>query len=240
MNLVTPQIGFDRFVQLDWALMALQVGAGSAALADLNALVGERLAGVDSRRKTVDILKRLWINPFPQSDDFVRRGLLLHRELGEAAALPLIWGVSISTYPFFGKVSELMGRLFALQGDCSIPEVQRRSAELYGDRDGITRAVSRIIQTQTSWNVLQRVEGTKRLIKSPAAVVSNDQLTAWLIEGAIRYIRKPVSVPTLQSLAVLFPFSLGRPLAYVVSNSHTLELQSAGSSDQFVSLRVTI
>jgi hypothetical protein len=240
MNSTAPQIGFDRFVQLDWAFMALQVGAGAAALDELNDLVGARFAGVDSRRKTVDILKRLWINPFPQSEKFVQRGLVLHRELGEVAALPLIWGASISAYPFFGKVSELMGRLFALQGDCSIPEVQRRSAEIYGDRDGITRAVSRIIQTQTNWNVIRRVEGSKRLIKSPPAVVSNDELTAWLIEAAVRYIGKPVSVPTLQSLVVLFPFSLIQPLAYVVSNSAHLELRSEGPSNQFVALRATI
>ena len=220
--------------------MALQVGAGAATLGELNDLIGARFVGVDSRRKTVDILKRLWINPFPQSEKFVQRGLALHRELGEAVALPLTWGVSISAYPFFGKVSELMGRLFALQGDCSIPEVQRRSAEIYGDRDGITRAVSRIIQTQTSWNVIQRVEGSKRLIKSPPVVVANDKLTAWLIEAAVRYICKPVSVPTLHSLAVLFPFSLVQPLAYVVWNSPTLELRSEGSSNQFVALRVTI
>lgn len=220
--------------------MALQVGAGAAALDDLNNLVSARFAGVDSRRKTVDILKRLWINPFPQSEKFVQRGLVLHRELGEAAALPLIWGASISAYPFFGKVSELMGRLFALQGDCSIPEVQRRSAEIYGDRDGITRAVSRIIQTQTSWNVIQRVEGSKRLIKSPPMVVSNDELTAWLIEAAIRYVGKPVSVPNLLSLPVLFPFSLTQPLAYVASNSPSLELRSDGPSNQFIALYATI
>lgn len=220
--------------------MALQVGAGAAALDELNDLVGTQLGGAESRRKTVDILKRLWISPFPTSETFVERGIVLHRELGEVAALPLIWGASISTYPFFGKVSELMGRLFSLQGDCSILEVQRRNAEIYGDRDGITRAVNRVIQTQTSWNVIQRIESSKRLIKSPSVVVSNDELTAWLIEAAVRYIGKPVSVPTLQSLAVLFPFSLVQSPAYVVSNSAHLELRSEGPNTQFAALRAML
>lgn len=77
----------------------------------------------------------------------------------------------------------------------------------------------------------------KRLLKSSQLVVSNDELTAWLIEAAVRYIGKPVSVPTLQSMAVLFPFSLVQSLAYIVSNSAHLELRSEGLSNQFVGLR---
>ena len=64
-------------------------------------------------------------------------------------------------------------------------------------------------------------------------------LTAWLIEAAVRYAGKPVSVPGLQSLPVLFPFNLTRPLAYVVSNSPNLDLRSEGPSNQFVALRNT-
>jgi hypothetical protein len=38
----------------------------------------------------------------------------------------------------------------------------------------------------------------------------------------------------------LFPFTLTRPLAYVVSNSANLILRSEGPSNQFVALRSTI
>ena len=38
------------------------------------------------------------------------------------------------------------------------------------------------------------------------------------IADAVRYAGKPVSVSSLQSLPVLFPFSLTRPLGYVMSN----------------------
>ena len=70
--------------------------------------------------------------------------------------------------------------------------------------------------------------------------IDNDALTAWLIEAAVRYAGKPVSVPSLQSLPVLFPFNLTRPLAYVVSNSPNLDLRSEGPSNQFVALRATL
>ena len=69
---------------------------------------------------------------------------------------------------------------------------------------------------------------------------TEEELTAWLLEAAVRYTGKPVSVPTLQSLPVLFPFTLTRPLAYVISNSPNLDLRSEGPSSQFVALRTTI
>ena len=39
MNSSAPQIGFDRFIQLDWAAAALNIRAGTAGLDDLNALL---------------------------------------------------------------------------------------------------------------------------------------------------------------------------------------------------------
>ena len=168
--------------------------------------------------------------------DFIGRGIAIYRRLGQGTVLPLVWGASIASYPFFGKTSETAGRLLALQGDCSIKELQRRMAEQYGDRSGIERAVARVVQTQTSWQALTRDETAKRVIKHQAVLIDDDELTAWLIEAAVRYAGKPVSVPSLQLLPVLFPFALTRPLAYVVSNSANLSLRSEGMSQQLVSL----
>ena len=94
-----------------------------------------------------------------------------------------------------------------------------------------------VIQSQASWGAVERVEKGKRVIRLAPTAIDNDELTAWLIEAAVRYAGKPVSVPSLQSLPVLFPFNMTRPLAYVVSNSSNLMLRSEGPSNQFVALR---
>ena len=151
--------------------------------------------------------------------------------------MQILFKVAQFWMPFNRKTSETAGRLLALQGDCSIKELLRRMAEQYGDRSGIERAVTRVIQTQTSWQALTRDETAKRVIKRQAVLIQDDELTAWLIEAAVRYAGKPVSVPSLQSLPVLFPFALTQPLAYVVSNSANLMLRSEGPSNQFVALK---
>ena len=94
-----------------------------------------------------------------------------------------------------------------------------------------------VIQSQASWGAVERVEKGKRVIRLAPTVIDNDELTAWLIEAAVRYSGKPVSLSSLQSLPVLFPFTLTQPLGYVVSNSASLSLRAEGPSNQFVALR---
>jgi len=166
--------------------------------------------------------------------------LAIHRTQPDIPVAALCWGMSVATYPFFGKVAELVGRLSAIQGDCASTEVHRRMSETYGEREGTRRMTNMVIQSQASWGAVERVEKGKRVIRLAPTAIDNDELTAWLIESAVRYAGKPVSVPSLQSLPVLFPFTLTRPLAYVVSNSANLILRSEGPSNQFVALRSTI
>jgi hypothetical protein len=97
-----------------------------------------------------------------------------------------------------------------------------------------------VIQTQTGWGAVERVNGGKRIIRRAPLTIDNDELTAWLVEAAVRYTEKPVSVSILQALPVLFPFNLSRPLAYVVSNSPNLDLRSEGPSNQLVALRHSV
>ena len=150
---------------------------------------------------------------------------------------PLNWGSAIVTYPFFGKTAKITGRLLSIQGDCSIKEVQRRMAEIYGDRDGIARAVSRVLQSQESWGMIERVEKGKRLVRKAPLILNNEQIVTWLIEAVIRFTGKAVSLANLKSMPVLYPFVLDQSLAYAVSSNKKLELRSEGANGQFVALR---
>ena len=239
MNSSAPQIGFDRFIQLDWAAAALNIRAGIAGLDDLNALLDAAGLGVEAKKKTRTVLNRLWLEPRAELIDFSDRGVAMHSTQSDIPVAALCWGMAVASYTFFGKVAELVGRLSAIQGDCASAEVHRRMSETYGEREGTRRTTNMVIQSLASWGAVERVEERNRVIRLAPMMIDNDELTAWLIEAAVRYVGKPVSVQNLQSLPVLFPFTLSRPLAYVVSNSPNVDLRSEGPSNQFVALRAT-
>lgn len=230
-------IGFDRYVQLDWCELTLEAAIESKTTEHVKDQISTKLTGAESRRKTFDILKRLWLQPIEGCEDFSSRGIELYRKNGAGLVSPLSWGSAMVTYPFFGKTAEITGRLLSIQGDCSIKEVQRRMAEIYGDRDGISRAVSRVLQSQESWGMIERVEKGKRLVRKAPITLNDEQVVTWMIEAVIRFTGKAVSIANLQSMPVLYPFVLDQSLAYAVSSSKKLEFRSEGVGSQFVALR---
>lgn len=127
-------------------------------------------------------------------------------------------------------------------GGCKTPEprfsagpavgrVVPETTPIYGECEGAYRMTNMVLQSQASWAALERADKGKRLIR---------RAPVWLVEAVLRYTGKAVSVPSLQSMAVIYPFVLDQSLAYVISNYPTLELRSEGSSNQFVGLREII
>jgi len=223
-----PRIGFDRFIALEWATTALKVRAGLAPPEDF------------ARTKTRTVLKRLWLEPRAELVDYADRGAAIFKANPNVPVAALHWGMAVATYPFFAKVAELIGRLSALQGDCASAEIHRRMSETYGEREGTYRMTNMVIQSQAGWGAVARTEKGKRVSRLTPIVVESDELTAWLVEAALRYAGKPVAISSLQSQSVLFPFNLTRPLVYLVSNSEHLAMRSEGTSYQFVALRGAI
>jgi hypothetical protein len=237
MNATAHQIGFDRFIRKEWATAALRVRAGQSSLDDFMMLLDSAGLGVAAKKKTRTVLNRLWLEPRPELVEFAERGCELFRTYDEKAIPVLHWGMAISSYPFFGKLAELIGRLSSLQGDCTSAEVHRRMSEIYGERETTSRSSTMIFQTLADWGVLQRIDNGKRLVKPAPTVLQNEALIVWIVEAAVRYKGDVVSLKSLPALPVLFPYQLHCPLAYVVSNSKNLELRSDGSQSEFVAIR---
>lgn len=235
-----PRIGFDRFIHLDWATTALKVRAGALLLEDLEALLDAAGLGAAARTKTRTVLNRLWLEPRVELVEYADRGVAIFKATPNVPLVALHWGMAVATYPFFGKVAELIGRLSALQDDCASAEIHRRMSETYGEREGTYRMTNMVIQSQAGWGAVERVEKGKRVIRLAPAVVDADELTAWLIEAALRYAGKPLTISSLQSQPVLFPFNLTQSLAWLVSNNEHLTVRAEGPGNQFVALREAV
>ena len=236
-----PQIGFDRFTQLDWVAAALGVRAGKGGLEELSAQLRAAGLGKEALAKTQTKLNALVLEPRADLVDFIGRGVRLFAGASTPADVaPFAWGAALAAYPYFGRVAEFTGRLTSIQGDCSVAEVHRRMSEVYGDREVTKRATQAVLQTQANWGAVARVEKGKRLVRLAARELTDQRTVAWLIEAALRYQGKAMALATLQSTAVLYPFLLDLPLAFVISNSEALELRSEGPSQQFVALHAAI
>ncbi|WP_240754684.1 hypothetical protein [Parasulfuritortus cantonensis] len=156
------------------------------------------------RRKHHTVLNRLWLEPRAELVDYADRGVAIHKTHSDIPVAALCWD-GCCDVPVLRKGGRIGGaRLSAIQGDCASAEVHRRMSETYGEREGTRRMTNMVIQSQASWSAVERVEKGKRVVRLNTTAIENDELTAWLIEAAVRYAGKPVSVPSLQSLPCCF------------------------------------
>jgi hypothetical protein len=237
MKATAAHIGFDRFIALDWAAAALRLRAGLDDLEALDALIDATHGGTEAKKKTRTVLRRLWLDPRPELADFVSRGVDLYRMAPDTPVSALCWGMAVAVYPFFARVAEIVGRLTALQGECTSTEVHRRMSELYGEREGTYRMTNMVLQTQASWGAIERVDNARLIIRKARTPLKDAKAIAWLTEAYLRHAGRPLSVAALDTMPINYPFALLASLSYVVSTAAALELHTDSGRTQLVSLK---
>ncbi|MGQ3354007.1 MAG: hypothetical protein ACT6XY_07095 [Phreatobacter sp.] len=237
MNSSSPQIGFDRFIQLDWALLALRIRAGRSTLDDLDEVLASSHSGPAAKKKTRTVLNRLWLEPRADLVDFADRGVEIFFDAPETTVPALTWGMALATYPFFGKVAEIVGRLTKLQGDCTSAEVHRRMSEIYGEREGTRRMTNMVLQSQASWGAINRTAKGSRIKRKEVMDLGGSEVAAWLAEACVRYSGRALAISNLEASPTLYPFLLGGSIPYVLSKSTALEMRVDSAGNQIVSLK---
>ncbi|WP_336244476.1 hypothetical protein [Roseovarius autotrophicus] len=205
-------------------------------LDDLTELIDATHPGSAAKKKTRTVLNRLWLEPRPDLADFAERGVEIYRGAPDTPVSALTWGMALATYPFFGKVAEIVGRLTSLQGDCTSAEVHRRMAEIFGEREGTRRMTNMVLQSQASWGAIERVDKGKRIVRSPLIELDASAAAAWLAEACVRYAGRPLSVAGIGSNPIVYPFSLKGSSAYLFSQSPYLEMRADSAGNQMIDL----
>jgi len=238
MNPPPPQIGFDRFIQLEWARTALRVKAGMANIEELEELMTASHSGLEAKKKTRTVLNRLWLEPRPDLVEFSDRGVQVYKDAPGTSVAALTWGMAIASYPFFGRVTEIVGRLTAIQGECTSVEVHRRMAETYGEREGTRRMTNMVLQSQADWGAIGRPNKGKQIVRKPRIDLEGSPVVPWLVEACLRQGGRSLSVATLDSIPMLYPFRLGESLSYILSGVKWLEMHVDSSGNQSVDIKV--
>lgn len=232
-----PQIGFDRFIRLDWAAAALRVRSGATDISELDQILTEAHTGPEAKKKTRTVLNRLWLEPREEFTGLADRGVDIFRRVTAPQVAALTWGMALAVYPFFAKVAEIVGRLTSIQGDCTTAEVHRRMAEIYGEREGTRRMTNMVLQSQVDWSLLRKSDNGKMLTQTPPIVVQSPETVQWLSEALLMHVGRPVTLDGLSTQPTIFPFSLGENLGYVLSLSDALDVRADSAGTRIVGLK---
>lgn len=210
---MSQAIGFDRRLQLNWLDVTAgfcQEGLDPFVIGDkLDRQLADEIQGNEARRKTITVLKRIWVL-VPESDEPLRdEALRLVAQVDPGERVWVHWGMALLAYPFFRDVAATVGQLGHLQGGLSQAQVLRRMVESWGERTTLVRAAQRVLRTFVEWNVIRDTEVRGSYDLAPVRQTDNRGLALWVLACALASSEtERMPLAELGRLAYLFPFDL--------------------------------
>lgn len=233
-------VGLDRPIKLEWMdVLAdkLRTERDWKVLRPYmhNFLAPER-PNYESRRKNLTVLFRIWIALPEEQLEMRERAIELLSEEGGTDHLYIHWGMTLMAYPFFKDVACIVGKLLSLQGDVSLPQIQRRIAELWGQRSTASIAARKIVRMMANWGALKESTTQNNYVCADAISVSNEG-GLWLVEALLQAeSSKSMLLNTLQSAPTAFPFKIDIVHSQLIQ-SNNLEIVRQSLNTDVIRLR---
>ena len=233
-------LGMDRPLQLEWLDAVAGQLASGATPEEARAFTWKFLEGAVSgstaqsaRGKTLTVLARIWLT-VPKGNETVRDDAL---QLIHAASaderLGLHWAMMSAAYPFFVDLATNVGKLIALNGECSLAQLNRRLVGVWGDRSTVRTAAQRIVRSMVQWGALEDGGQVGVYVPRKQRIVLPAHVAALLVEGLIIATDSGAPLDQLVSHAAAFPFEL-RLTANDLRRHARLRVHRQGDQTDFI------
>jgi len=233
-----PQrIGFDRKIKRDWIDLGADAVQQSHDVSAVNALLHKSLAdeitGNDARRKSINVLTRIWLRPPDQHASLCEQAVTFWPTCQSNERLILHWGLTLLAYPFFRDVTAHIGRFNRLQTTFTITELHQAIVAHWGERNTIKYAVPRVTYSLEDWGMLVRIDTARGQYQAaPKYATENQALVLWLLECALRAnLAEALPLYDLLRLPELFPFELNIELGILHTSSRFLVIREGTDRD---------
>ena len=95
-----------------------------------------------------------------------------------------------------------------------------------------------VLQSQASWGSIERVNKGKRIVRKSQINLDASPAATWLTEACARYSGRSLPVAVIGSNPIIYPFSLGGSISYLVSQCRFLDLRVDSAGNQVVGLAI--
>ncbi len=232
-------VGFLQYIKKDWldATMAFyQNGQNIDEIkASLDTLIKYDVPKNEERRKTIDVLTRIWIRIPSKLDSLRLDALNFYDDLDPNERIILHWGMLLLAYPFFRDIVFSIGSLLKIQNNFTSTQLRNRLVSNWGHRTTIIRAMDRIVQSLKNWNIL--IIDDKSLKPNSKMMIKNESLCLWFLECVFRTENSDSMLfEKLISSQTMFPFELKIPV-YKIKQAKNFEFQIHGMNIEMISFK---
>ncbi len=205
-------LGFIHNINLAW----LDAAADSrlrnndllAMRDELDQLLKNEIGGVESRRKTIDVLVSIWQKTEDVDAELFNQALNFLPHLSITEHIWLHYGLTLLYYPFFRQTAAIVGQ-FARTGEpITRHAVKGRLAGELGHLGSLNRASERIVASLVDWGALvHQRKGNLYIPQMQSFKTDDPEVQCWLLACAISaHPADQLPFPDLMRLPELFPF----------------------------------
>lgn len=176
----------DRDLDISWLDTAMQVAADRTSTDPprqrLEFFLRDAPLADEARKKTVTALVRSWLEVDPLARDLLAWAVEHCSEVVDTRGLHL--GVLLATQPFFADVCTAVGRLLALEGEITTPQLRQRMKEKWGQRRSVDVATQRTVKTLRSLQLITGEPGSSVSAKGQPVPIDGTW-APWLVHALL-------------------------------------------------------
>jgi hypothetical protein len=233
--------GFIRNINLAWLDAAsdarLRNDDMQVLREELDQYLKHEMEGVESRRKTIDVLIGIWHKTVLVDKSLHAQALDFLLRIPANERIWLHYGLTLLSYPFFRQTAAVIGQ-FARTGEpVTRLAVKNRLAAEIGHLGSLNRAAERVVASLVNWGILtHQKKGNLYLPQLQATRTGNPELQCWLLVCALTaHPSDQLPFSDLIRLPELFPFKFTVTLDHIRTNTK-FNVQRQGMWDM-VSMR---
>jgi hypothetical protein len=236
-------LGFIRNINLTWLDAAADARLSNNDMPsmrqDLDQRLQKEIEGLESRRKTIDVLIAIWFRNEKVGPELFNQALDALPKLGMNERIWLHYGLTLLYYPFFRQTAAIVGQ-FARTGEpITRAAVKNRLAKEIGHLGSLSRASERIVASLTDWGALvHQKRGNVYIPQLQIFKTGNTELQSWLLACALSsHPADQLPFPDLIRLPDLFPFGFTITLDHLRTNKK-FSIQKQGIWDMVMAINV--
>jgi hypothetical protein len=208
-------VGFNRQLRRSWldttAAFVAEVQDPLVLRARLEAVLQQDMAGVEARRKTIDLLLNIWLRTQEDYPELWAFAIAWNRDTSvQDDRLWLHYGLALVCYPFFRDCVAVIGQLGRYEEPVTNRVLIRRLAAERGQLGSLERATQHVTASLRDWELL--VDADVRHAYTPCLHIlkaSHIDLETWLLACVLEaHPAEALPFADLVRLPELFPFQV--------------------------------
>ncbi|MBN2392860.1 MAG: hypothetical protein JXR84_19165 [Anaerolineae bacterium] len=208
-------VGFNRQLQRSWldttAAFVAEVQDPLVLRERLEAVLQQDMAGVEARRKTIDLLLNLWLRTQEDYPELWTFAVAWNRDTpAPQERLWLHYGLALVCYSFFRDCVAVIGQLGRYEEPVTNRVLIRRLAAERGQLGSLERATQHVTASLRDWGLL--ADALPRYTYKPCLHIftaSHSDLETWLLACALQaHPAEALPFADLVRLPELFPFQV--------------------------------